>query len=223
MGQADPPAGRFSAVAAGTYHTCGLRADGTITCWGSNSNAYGRQGQADAPGGQYRAVTAGHSHSCGLRTDGTITCWGSHADAHYGQYSAVTAGYRHSCGLRTDGTITCWGQNNFGQPPRPAGSTAPSPPAGTIRADCAPMAASPAGATYPSAIRRGRGPPRTAAVAVLASGDMRLLGPNRGAAVRSTDRRIECVRRGDPARGRWSGRFLAGDVFPPAVLSTFCK
>ena len=50
---------------------CGLRTNGTITCWGFNND-----GQAIAPGGQYSAVTAGGNHSCGLRTDGTIICWG---------------------------------------------------------------------------------------------------------------------------------------------------
>ena len=40
----------FSAIAAGIFHSCGLRTDGTITCWGANDS-----GQAD----------------------GTIVCWGN--------------------------------------------------------------------------------------------------------------------------------------------------
>ena len=58
--------------ASGGYHACGLRADGTIVCWGSNNH-----GQTDAPDGFFSAVSAGNYFSCGLRTDGTITCWGS--------------------------------------------------------------------------------------------------------------------------------------------------
>ena len=80
--QPTPPAGAatISAVSAGWLHSCGLRSDGTITCWGWNG--YGR---AEAPGGVYSAVTAGWDHSCGLRSDGTITCWG---DNEYGQAEA---------------------------------------------------------------------------------------------------------------------------------------
>lgn len=44
VGQADAPSGHFSAVTAGTWHSCGVRTDGTITCWGLND-----QGQANAP------------------------------------------------------------------------------------------------------------------------------------------------------------------------------
>ena len=100
--------GGFTAVAAGVSHSCGLRTDNTLTCWGSN-----HYGEADVPAGAFKAVTAGGSHTCGLRTDNTITCWGSNhygqTDAPAGAFNAVTASRRHSCGLRTNNTITCWG------------------------------------------------------------------------------------------------------------------
>ena len=58
--------------AAGGVHTCGLKTDATITCWGNNY-----YGQADAPAGTFSAVTAGGGvHTCGLKTDATIICWG---------------------------------------------------------------------------------------------------------------------------------------------------
>ena len=59
-------------VSAGLVHTCGIRADGSVECWGS-----GRSGQAQALGGEFRAVSAGLFHTCGVRTDGRIDCWGS--------------------------------------------------------------------------------------------------------------------------------------------------
>ena len=35
FGQTSPPEGeRFTAIASGIYHTCGLRGDGMVTCWG---------------------------------------------------------------------------------------------------------------------------------------------------------------------------------------------
>ena len=102
-------------------HSCALRTDNTITCWGNNED-----GQTDAPDGQYTAITAGISHSCALRTDNTITCWG------WNDYGADRRARRpiqrhhrrlrgHSCALRTDNTITCWGCNRDGQADAPDG------------------------------------------------------------------------------------------------------
>ena len=116
----------FKVVTAGGGHSCGLRSDDTITCWGNN-----RDGRSLAPGGSFTAVSAGNLHSCGLRSDDTITCWGSNYEAHRyigqtnapsGTFRAVTAGGAHSCGLRSDDTITCWGSNEHGQSDAPGGS-----------------------------------------------------------------------------------------------------
>ena len=64
----------YSGISAGGRHTCGLRTDGNIRCWGDNL-----RGQATPPGGNdelraseedvgdFAAVSAGDSHTCGLR------------------------------------------------------------------------------------------------------------------------------------------------------------
>ena len=113
--------GGFTAVTAGWGHSCGLRTDGAIVCWGQNN-----RGQARAPAGAFSAVSAGDGHSCGLRTDNTMTCWGynywGQADAPAGAFTAVTAGWDHSCGLRANNTITCWGWNDDGEADAPAGA-----------------------------------------------------------------------------------------------------
>ena len=119
------PAGRpvdgYTAVATGRWHTCGLRADGTIQCWGANS-----WGQADPPAGTYAAVAAGHRHSCAVRTDGAIRCWGNDyrglTDVPPGTYTEVTAGNAHNCGLLKDGTARCWGNSDHGLTDAPPGA-----------------------------------------------------------------------------------------------------
>ena len=120
-----PAAVSPAAVSAGTFHSCGLRADGTAVCWGSN-----RDGRADAPSGKFVDVSAGTFHSCGLRADGTAVCWGfnrdGEADAPSGKFVAVSAGSHHSCGVRADGTAVCWGWNLFGQADAPSGKFAVS-------------------------------------------------------------------------------------------------
>ena len=119
-GQASPPGGTFTAVATGWWHSCGLRTDQTIACWGRNDfpgNAF--PGQARPPDGTFTAIAAGYLHSCGVRTDQTIACWGSNrhyqftsgqVDPPEGTFTAVSAGAFHSCGIRTDQTIACWGE-----------------------------------------------------------------------------------------------------------------
>ena len=113
--------GGFKAVAGGVNHTCAIRADNTVVCWGFNGS-----GQADAPPGTFKAVAAGWSHSCAIRTDDTITCWGynndGRADPPAGTFKAVAVGWDHSCAIRTDDTITCWGKNEEGQSNAPAGT-----------------------------------------------------------------------------------------------------
>ena len=114
-------ASAFIAIAAGGLHSCGVRTDNIIACWGDNY-----WGQTYAPAGTFQHVSAGASHSCAIGTDNTITCWGNNhrgqSDAPAGEFSTVSASYEHSCGLRTDNTITCWGWNSYGQTNAPAGT-----------------------------------------------------------------------------------------------------
>ena len=114
------PKGDFTAIAAGAYHTCGLKVDGKLVCWGENP-----WGQADPPEGEFTAIAGGDRHSCGVRSDETISCWGDNrygqADGPDGQFSSVAAGSAHSCGLRTDGTLSCWGSNQDGETNQPQG------------------------------------------------------------------------------------------------------
>ena len=101
-------------VSAGSSHSCGIRADGAVECWGNNDH-----GKADAPDGAFVAVAAGGDHSCGVRVDQSLECWGSlsntRSDVPEGSFVSVSAAVgsgttgNHSCGLRTDGRSVCWG------------------------------------------------------------------------------------------------------------------
>ena len=138
--------GDFTAVSAGGRHSCGLRADGTIVCWGNNGG-----GRADPPEGEFTAVSAGAWHSCGVRTDGTIVCWGDNFHGQFdppeGEFTAVSAGSWHSCGLRTDGTIVCWGNNLSGRADPPDGEFTAVTTGYLHSCGLRPMAPSSAGAT----------------------------------------------------------------------------
>ena len=114
--QPTAPDGPWTAVSAGGGHSCGIRADQTIACWGANHS-----GQSDAPSGQYTAVSASYGYTCGLRTDGTVECWGASAsrsirravDPPKGQFTSISTGFAHACGIRTDKTVECWGENDY--------------------------------------------------------------------------------------------------------------
>ena len=62
-------AGRFRAVSADSYQTCGLRLSGEAVCWG-----YGRAGDVPPPG-PYRAISAGWHHACAVHVNGAVVCW----------------------------------------------------------------------------------------------------------------------------------------------------
>ncbi|MXY21518.1 MAG: hypothetical protein F4Y49_09325, partial [Dehalococcoidia bacterium] len=66
----------FISISAGGEHTCGVRSDGLVECWGSNHSLLGFGGQATPPSGSFASVSAGGEHTCGVRTDGSVECWG---------------------------------------------------------------------------------------------------------------------------------------------------
>jgi hypothetical protein len=95
-------------VTAGSAHSCGVRTDSTVACWG-----FGDDGRTTAPAGAFQAVAAGDGHTCALALDGTVSCWGAddlgQASPPNGTFAALGAGWGHTCGVRTDGVLTCWG------------------------------------------------------------------------------------------------------------------
>ena len=111
---------RFTAVDAGSSHSCGVLYDESVVCWGANHS-----GQADAPDGTYTAVEAGIARSRALRTYATVACCRAEGfgitEAPSGTFKDFSKGSIHSCALRTAGTIACWGANTYGQTDAPTG------------------------------------------------------------------------------------------------------
>jgi len=76
----------WTGVDAGDGHSCAVRADGTLWCWGRNSEAELGQGSADpleirrptqvGTDTDWQLGQSGQSFTCGLR-GGALYCWGS--------------------------------------------------------------------------------------------------------------------------------------------------
>lgn len=92
--------GRFMKLVAGKEHTCGIRSDATVACWGDSA-------AAGVPNSTYR-----HEED---------TCWLIAACTEVpvmprgltGVY-AISAGYAHTCAIASSG-VRCWGANFSGQ------------------------------------------------------------------------------------------------------------
>ena len=103
------------AIETSDYHTCELRVDGTLVCWGGTSGLLNESNE------KYISVTVGRLHSCGLRPDGSPVCWGRDDQGRaqppvHDRFVAISAGSVHTCALRVDGTPVCWGsQSNLRQ------------------------------------------------------------------------------------------------------------
>lgn len=120
-GEANPPPGAFKAVTAGWSHTCAIRRDDTIACWGEQTY----YGKTDPPAGAFAQIAAGQEHTCGVRVTGALACWGfdrdGQIDAPPGTFTQVAAGTNHSCAVRTDRQVVCWGDDRFGESDPPPG------------------------------------------------------------------------------------------------------
>jgi alpha-tubulin suppressor-like RCC1 family protein len=120
-------------VDAGMSHSLGLRSDGSVVAWGSNT-----YGQCNVPGlpslQTFVEVSAGHAHSVGLLSDGNLVVWGDNTFGQWNvpplpagtQYVEAATGGGHTVALRSDGEAVAWGYNANGQcvtPQLPNGTT----------------------------------------------------------------------------------------------------
>ena len=109
---------RYESISSGSLHTCGVRVDGTVSCFGSNG-----RGQSSPPDGEFLSVSGGGGHTCGVKTDGTAVCWGSTAvpsPPSDRKFSSVSSGNSHACGVTPRdeagrNQVICWGVAGAGR------------------------------------------------------------------------------------------------------------
>ena len=88
-------------VACGQTHTCAIRDDGNVWCWGSNGS--GQLGQGSTGGSSpnpvevdlgvgrtAKAISVGLSHNCVILDDDTLKCWGGNWTASWGTATKPT-------------------------------------------------------------------------------------------------------------------------------------
>jgi alpha-tubulin suppressor-like RCC1 family protein len=89
--------GGWRTVAAGGAHTCAIRTDGTLWCWGANhrgqlgdGSLIARRAPVKIEGEGWTSVSCGTDHTCGTRDDGSTWCWGNNTDGQTGTGGAWT-------------------------------------------------------------------------------------------------------------------------------------
>ena len=132
------------AIAAGAQHTCAVRLNGQVLCWGQNSTGQLGEGSMSSlaepvpvtnlSGG--RLVAAGATFSCAVTGDGAVFCWGDDHDGQLGtghdvvqtrpvivpgRADGIAAGGAHTCAVGRGATadsadaFVCWGSDQAGQ------------------------------------------------------------------------------------------------------------
>ena len=113
--------GAATAIAAGDAHTCTVRGNRGVRCWGDNA-----AGQRNVPIHFAQSVSANLDHNCTLRADGQLLCWGDNTHAGstpvIGVMRAFDVGQLNGCAVAGSGALGCWGWNSNGQSTPPAGT-----------------------------------------------------------------------------------------------------
>lgn len=133
--------GRYVKIAAGWYHSLGIKDDGSLWAWGHNGAGQVGDGSfinkqvpvlIDAGNhGKWIAISAGESFSIGIKEDSSLWEWGANDlgqtsggrsnvpvmidDGYCLPWKTIDAGRHHALGVKIDGSVWAWGSNAFGQ------------------------------------------------------------------------------------------------------------
>ena len=91
------------AISSGEYHTCAILDDGSVSCWGENTDGQlgdGTTTQRNTPtqisslgtGKTAVAISSGVYHTCAILDDGTVSCWGNNGDGQLGDGTTTQRG-----------------------------------------------------------------------------------------------------------------------------------
>ncbi len=142
----------FRSFAAGTFHQCGVKADDSLYCWGTDRDGALGPVASDTPvqiPGAWRTVGVGsrvnpeRAFTCALDTSGNVWCWGN--PLYTGTAGVNVAGtptridvpdvgfewlqvdWERSCAGTAAGNVYCWGADTYGGFVVPLQASAPSP------------------------------------------------------------------------------------------------
>ncbi len=96
-------------VSTAHSHSCGIRGNGLLECWGSDS-----YDNTVTPAGTFIDVSSWANNTCAIDTKGELSCWG-HPENYIvtqkpgGVFSEVSLGAQYACALESDGALVCWG------------------------------------------------------------------------------------------------------------------
>lgn len=121
-------------------HSVGIKTDGTLWAWGSNTSGQLGDGTTYAKlapaqvgtSADWKSIYVGNRHTLAIKTNGTLWAWGNNAFGQLGDgtltgktvptqigtatdWQSLGGGAEHSVGIKTDGTLWAWGGNGNGQ------------------------------------------------------------------------------------------------------------
>ena len=104
--------GKYTVLAAGEQHVCGILENGRIECSESGAGFHG-PGRATPPEGEFIFISAAQGHTCGVRKEGNLECWGAYPFfqdvPEAGNFAQVVSTGTKACALSQDGSVECWG------------------------------------------------------------------------------------------------------------------
>lgn len=128
-------------IAGGAQHTCVVRSDHTVSCWGANGSGQAGQPNSTAVVTSPAAVAGltdvaevqgGEAYSCVRGNDMTVQCWGDNSDGQLGDGTTTSrstparvtslgadivelaVGRFFACARHASGQVSCWGGGGAG-------------------------------------------------------------------------------------------------------------
>jgi alpha-tubulin suppressor-like RCC1 family protein len=102
-----------TAIASHLFHTCAIRSDGAVLCWGRDPN--GELGASpDDPVDCMGTPCRGFASKV-MRAMDNGDAGVSYQAAFDSPPTAIATGWSHSCALLGNGTVSCWGYDGSGE------------------------------------------------------------------------------------------------------------